>query len=259
MAPAVDLPANTARFLDGLAAEAAVDREALDGPGTTVIGRDDRADSGALACYRAGAHLVIWGDPAVVDRVEGLAGPATKAEADVADAAGRAGFTLQATVVSNMLDGAPTPPPPVPPGYDQVWLDGDAPATLAAVRAFAERCDPDEVEAAALDELDEFDEAAINVLAVDSPQQGLHIVAYASASAWDWDPTMADIGVLVDAGHRRRGLANLVVANTVDRLLADGRVPLYRHLASNTGSASTAAGLGFRPVAQLDYFTMAEG
>jgi len=257
--PTLDLSANTARFLDGLAAEATLDRDLLDRPGTTVIGREDRADSGALACYRAGAHLVVWGDPAVVDRVEALAGPDTMSGADLAEAVVRAGFTLHASVVSNMLDGAPTSPPLVPPGYDQVWLDGDAPATLAAVVAFTERCDPDEVEAAALDELDEFDEAAINVLTVDSPQPGLHIVAYASASTWEWDSTMADIGVLVDAGHRRRGLANLVVANTVDRLLADGRVPFYRHEASNVGSASTAAGLGFRPVAHLDYFTLAEG
>ncbi len=258
MDPTVDLAANSARFLDGLASETALDRDRLDRPGTTVIGREDRAGSGALACYRAGAHLVIWGDPAVVDRVDALAGPDAMTGADLADSVGRAGFALHATVVSNMLASAPPSPSPAPAAYDHVWLDGDEPATLTAVRAFTERCDPDEVEAAALDELDEFDEAAINVLTVEPPEDLLHIVAYASAAAWEWDPTMADIGVLVDAGHRRRGLANLVVANTVARLLADGRLPFYRHAASNAGSASVAASNGFEPVATLDYFTLTD-
>lgn len=254
----MDLAANRARFLDGMASVTGLDRELLDRPGTTVIGRDDRADSGALACYRSGAHLVIWGDPAVVDRVADLAGPETLAEAAITESLGQAGFSLRAKLMNHMLDGPPAEPPPVPSGYDLTWLERDAPGTLDAVRAFTERCDPDDVDAAALDELDEFDEDAINVLSATPAGDALDIVAYASACPWEWDATMADIGVLVHADHRRRGLANLVVANTVGRLLVDGRVPFYRHLVANTGSASVAAGIGFRPVAHLDYFTLAD-
>lgn len=257
----MDLGANQARFLDGLAAAALVDRELLDRPGTTVIGREDRAGSGALACYRAGPHLVVWCDPAVVDRAEALAGSETRGEDEVAAVLDRAGVGLHASLINRMLAGPAPPPPPVPEGYTQVWLDWPGPSTLEVVRAFTERCDVDDVEAAGLDELDEFDEAAINVLVpgpVGESADPADLVAYASASAWEWDAAMADIGVLIDVGHRRRGLANLVVASTVDRLLADGRVPFYRHLVTNRGSAAVAAGLGFAPVARLDYFTRSD-
>lgn len=252
----MDLVATERRFLDGLAANAEIDRGLLDGPGTTVIGRADRADSAALACYRAGGHLVVWGDPAVVDRVAALAGPTTLSEDEMAERLGAAGFTCQATVLSNVLDGGPTPPADLASGLLHRWLDGDDPSTVEAVRAFTERCDPIEVDHAALDELDDFDEDAINVVIPgdnhdDDPP---HILAYASASKWFWDATMADIGVLVHAAHRRRGLARHVVANTVARLLADGRIPFYRHEISNIGSAAVAASIGFRPIARLDYY-----
>lgn len=259
-----------ARFLDGLASATELDRGLLDGPGTTVIGRDDRADSKALACYHSGQHLVIWGDPAVIDRAAALAGPTTLSEQALAESVGQAGFGLHASLINHMLDGPPVPPADLLAGYLHRWLDGDDPTTLAAVTAFTERCDADDVDAAGLDELDEFDEDAINVLTPapapapapgsDPGPSGLMdtVVAYASASKWEWDPEMADIGVLVDAGHRRKGLAHLVVAHTVQRLIADGRVPFYRHMESNTGSTAVAASIGFRPVARLNYFVLAE-
>lgn len=250
-----------ARFLDGLAAATDLDRSALDGPGTTVIGREDRAGSNALACYRTGAHLVVWGDPAVIDRAAGLAGPETQSEQTVAELVGRAGFGLHATLINHMLDGPPVSPPAVPAGYVQHWLRPQDPATLDIVRAFTERCDPDDVDAAGLDELDEFDEDAITVLTAgpdpDPSRLADEVVAYASASKWDWDPEMADIGVLIDGGHRRKGLGHLVVSHAVQQLIADGRIPFYRHLIGNTGSAAVAASIGFRPVARLDYFTSA--
>lgn len=252
-----DLAANVRRFLDGMAREAVIDRAVLDRAGTTVIGREDRAGSGALACYRAGAHLVVWGDPAVVERAMPLAGPATLTDEELAARLDGAGFERFATVRSNLLDGAPTPPAELAAEYAQQWLRDDEPGVVDRVRAFTERCDPDEVEAAALDELDEFAEAAINVVtpaADPAPGEAPEILAYASASDWDWDADLADIGVLVRADHRGRGLARFAVANTVARLLADGRVPFYRHAAENTGSAATAAGVGFRPVATLHYF-----
>ena len=180
-------------------------------------------------------------DPAVTDRLVGLPAPDTLADEQVRERLTEAGFDLFATAVCNLLAGPPTRPADLAPGYLQRWLPGDSPATVDAVRAFAERCDPDEVEAAALDELDDFDEAAINVVCPTDGRHGdhddrPHILAYASASKWFWDPVLADIGVLVDAGHRRQGLARFVVASTVDRLLADGRIPFYRHAADNGGS-----------------------
>ena len=236
-----------------------LDRPILDGPGTTVVADPDREGSGAVACYRTSNHLLAMADPAATDRLAGLTAADTLDDEQVGQRLAVAGFDLFATVVSNLLAGPPAPAPDLAPGYLQRWLPGDSPATVDAVRAFAERCDPDEVEAAALDELDDFDEAAINVVCPTDGRHGdhddrPHILAYASASKWFWDPVLADIGVLVDAGHRRQGLARFVVASTVDRLLADGRIPFYRHAADNGGSRATAASLGFRPVATLQYF-----
>lgn len=261
----MDLDSWRPRFVDGLAAAAGVDRTALDRPGTTVVGREDRVGSGAVFCYRVGSHLLVWADPAVVGRVrrvglvddgrEAVPGPA------LARLATRAGLELATTVVSNLLASAP-PRPGAPAGgfgYRHRRLRSDAAGLVDAVRAFTERCDPDDVEAAALDELDDFAEAAINVvLGPDGAETGgpaaLPIVAWASASTWGWDEGLADIGVLVHRDHRGRGLARLTVAATVADLLAGERVPLYRHEVDNAGSRAVAASIGFRPVATLDYF-----
>lgn len=253
------------RYLDGLAAEAVVDRAALDRPGVTVVGRGDRAGSNALACYWIDDHLVVWADPAVVERAvaAGLdrgpgAEPAPAPSGElVEELVGAVGFSKLATVVNNLLDGPPTRPGDLGQSgaeYRRRRLRDDEPGTVDLVRAFTEGCDPDDVDAADLDDLDHFAEAAINVVVpADDPD---HLVAYASASVWDWDPTLADIGVLVHADHRRRGLANFVVANTVAGLLAEGRIPLYRHGVANFGSRAVAAAIGFSPVAVLDYYVL---
>lgn len=247
------------RFLDGLAAAACVDRARLDASGTTVVGRDDRAGSAALACYRTASHLLVWGDPAVVDRAEGLASDVAVSPAELGGRLEAADFSFRTAVRCAVLSGPPTPPVPVPSGYDHRWLPGDDPATLPVVRSFTERCDPDDVAAAGLDELDEFAEDAVNVVSAVTAADASPppVVAYASGAPWDWDPTFADIGVLVDGEHRRRGLAQLVVAHTVERLLGDGRLPLYRHEIDNAGSAAIALAVGFRPVAELAYYVSA--
>jgi RimJ/RimL family protein N-acetyltransferase len=246
------------RFLDGLAAAAGVDRASLARPRTTVVGRDDRAGSGALACYRADRHLVLWGDPAVVDRVAHLDDPTTTpAAAPLRARLASAGFELVAEVVSNVLAGQPIPPVELTGPYRHHWLAVERPDHVDAVRAFVARCDPADVEAAALDELDDgYDDEAINVC---SPLdvEDLHPVAYASASRWTWDPDFGDIGVLVEPDHRGRGLGRFVAAHTVERLFSVGRLPLYRHEVSNHGSRAIAAGLGFEPVVTLAYFVLA--
>ncbi len=267
---------DSAPFLDGLAREAKLDRGLLDQPGTTVVGRADRAGSNALACYWSGDHLLVWADPAVVDRAR---------EAGVVDNDGRAlsgpeltalvesaGFGLRAQVVNHLLAGQDllvgrlATVPAAGPEYVQHHLRYDVPADRAAIRAFIDRSSTDDVEAAALDEFDDVEEQAISVLVPNEPMPTGSmptepmptepIVAYASACAWDWDASLADIGVLVAPEHRRRGLGSVVTADTVQRLLADGVVPLYRHEASNVGSRSVAHSLGFRPVAQLDYYQL---
>ena len=60
----MDLADTSRRFLDGLAVAAGLGGVAdLDDPGTSVVGGDDRAGTGSLACYRTAHHLVVWGGP----------------------------------------------------------------------------------------------------------------------------------------------------------------------------------------------------
>ena len=247
--------ASRSRFLDGLAAAAGIDRQSLGHPGTTVVGEESRSGSGALACYRADRHLVIWCDPDVVDRVGHLADPeATLDTTTLGDRVASAGFRPFASVVTNLL--ADSPPSPVEPGgrYHHHWLSADRADHVEAIQAFVARCNPDDVEAAGLDEIaDGYAETAINVL-TPLDVDGVSPVAYASASDWFWDETFADIGVLVHGGHRGAGLGRFVAASTVERLLAAGRIPQWRHATDNHGSRAIAAGLGFQPVVTLDYF-----
>lgn len=273
------------RFGQGFAARAAIDPQLLARPGTTVLAREDRAGTGAVACYRIDRRLILWADPAVADRLAGLEAQGHTMEPEpLAAALGAAGFVHRADVESRVLpSGAEAAALAVvalapPTGHRQRGeraerrrLRFDDESHVAMVRRFVDRCDPDDVEAAALDEIDDFDEAAINVVmatAASTEPPGAtgsvgpavdpsRIVAYASASEWDWDHNFGDIGVLVDRAHRGGGLGRLVVAHTVADLLADGRRPLYRHERANHGSRRIALGLGFEQAAALAYYTLA--
>lgn len=231
--------------------------ELLDSPATIVVGRPDRADSGMALCYRAGQAAIIWTDPAVADRFGPLAAENTAVSAGTFAAhASELGMIHLADVAMRVLvadaGAEAVAPGPQPEPYEHRRLTTD---DVDLVRALTDACSPEEVEAAALDDLDDLDEAAMNVLmadGVDAP------VAYASASAFDWDDGIADIGVLVHPEHRRRGLGRWVVARATADLLADGRLPLYRHELTNLGSSALSAGLGFKMVAWLQAFGTAE-
>jgi RimJ/RimL family protein N-acetyltransferase len=257
-----------ARFLEGFAAQVGLTVGDLARPGVSIAPRADRAGSRAVACYRADRRLVLWCDPDVADRLASIGigqdraetSPATEATVPDAGQLGQAlaaaGFDAVAEGVMLVLGHQP-PPVAKPTGpYDHRSLDADDPSDMAAIRAFVDRSDPDDVEAAALDEIDDgFDEVAIEVLVDDGPQ-GNRLVAYASALAWDWDPGFADIGVLVDRSHRGRGLARFVAARSIEAQLAAGMLPLYRHETSNPASAAVARSLGFVPVTSLSYFRL---
>ncbi len=246
-----------ARFLAGLAATVDLDPSTFVDPGVTPIGRDDRADSGAAACYSVDDHLLVWADPAVVDAFAPLAERRTAPTADELFAfAETAGFEFVADATMRLLaDDSLPEPATLPDGLAFEALDPADPATLERVTAFTESCDPDDVEEAALDELDDFQEFAIRVI---SDRSG-RIVAWASAAPWDWDEPFGerrfgDIGVLVAADARGKGLGRAAVVETARALLAEGVEPLYRQTDDNLGSAALARSLGFTPVTTLRYF-----
>lgn len=245
------------RFLEGLAIRADVDRDLLDRPGTTVVGREDRAGTGIVVCYWAGNHALVWVDPELRDRVGSLTNPgATRPLDEVIAALTADGFTHAATADMRVLPTTPLRPPRTPRGYLHRWLSMDE-SDVALVRAFAQRSDPDEVDEAGLEDMDNFDETAINVLTSVEDRTGETLLAYASACDWEWDPLFADIGVLVDPAHRTGGLGRFVVAHTTKQLVAQGRIPLYRHGWDNLGSKNIAASLGFEPATTLAFFTSA--
>jgi GNAT superfamily N-acetyltransferase len=243
------------RFLEGLVAEAQIDTDLLNRAGTSIVGREERAGSGIVVCYWAGEHTLVWADPEVIDTLDAVRDDGrSRTLAEVTDSLTAAGFTLAETADMRVLSGDPTPPSRTPKGYDHRWLTMED-ADVALVRAFADRSDPDEVEEAGLEDMDNFDEAAINVLTASDDPTGETLVAFGSACDWDWDPLFADIGVLVDPNHRQAGLGRFVVANTTKQLIVEGRIPLYRHAQSNLGSKGIAVGVGFETATSLAFFT----
>lgn len=244
------------RFLSGLASAAGFDPGLLGRPGTVVVGGEDRAGSGAVACYEAGEQIVLWCDPELVSSLDALADPDRGADIEtVTQAAASSGLELKATADMRVLLGPPATLAPVPSAYTHRWLQGDRAEDLELVRAFADRSDPDDVEQAALDELDDFgQERGINVLVPSGTERSDELIAYASAIPWPWDEEFSDIGVLVDPDHRRQGLGTLVVGHTVAALQRENRLPLYRHEQRNAGSQRIAEAVGFEQVTSLSYF-----
>ncbi|MGI9597398.1 MAG: GNAT family N-acetyltransferase [Acidimicrobiales bacterium] len=247
------------RFVRSFATKVELDAEVLARPGTTVVARDDRAGSGAAVCYWADKRAVIWADPAVVDLVIGLADDHVTISPEQFEAGAEGvGLHRWAAADFRVLSGPASPPAPLPAGYRQRWLRSDRPADVSLVKRFVDRSDPVEVEAAAFENMDDYEDIAINVVVpagrAGDPVEGQSAVACASATEWNWDPAFADIGVLVDPAHRGSGLGRFVVASTVARLVADGRLPLYRHERNNAGSKRIALGVGFETVTELTYY-----
>lgn len=245
-APVMDI---RQRFLNGLADEAGIERILLDRPGTVLASRLERDGTGIIVVYEAGEHSLIWGDQQLFESLSDFVHDEVCVDmSSLTERLASLGSQLVSTGDMRVLTVDPPPPAEVPDGYDHRWLSASAPSDVDLVQAFADRSPPDDVEEADLDDLDDFSDSAINVLV---PAGTDELIAYASAADWDWDPTFCDIGVLVDPGHRRKGLGSLVVGHTVKALLADDRLPLYRHDQSNTGSAGIADVIGFERVTSL--------
>lgn len=245
-----------AQFLRGFAAQVDVDPSLLNEPGVSLAPRPDRAESNSVAVYEVANRIVLWCDPAIADTLASLVATVDTVDMTTWQAAlGAAQFELAG---SGRMRVAPTVDWPLPDAsqpYVDVHLDAETAGTVDLVKGLTDQCDPEEVEDAALDELDDFAEVAINVVtAGDDPS----LVAYASAELWDWDDTFADIGVLVHPDHRNRGLGVRVAGRTTRELLDSGRFPLYRHRAENAGSSRVAERLGFQTVADLAVFTLGD-
>ncbi|MFM7253233.1 MAG: GNAT family N-acetyltransferase [Ilumatobacteraceae bacterium] len=257
----VDFVRDRARFLKGLEVRAHLPPGALGEPGTSVTATDDRVGTGAISCYRVDEHLVIWCDPALEDRVAHLSGPQAIAPDALPDAMSAVDLRPDASAAMRALITAPAAPPPLLRPLVTRTLDAQNAEHVDRIRAFAARLDPIDVEQAGLDDLDDFDEAAIAIVVderIDNGESATSIIAYASAMPWEWDGQFGDIAVLVDGTHRGAGLGRHVVARTTAALLDLGRIPLYRHQLDNAASAAVAASIGFQPLTSLVRFRAAD-
>jgi RimJ/RimL family protein N-acetyltransferase len=249
-----DADAVRRQFLDGLMHQVGLGGTVCSVPGATVVGRDDRAGTGQVACYRVDRHLIVWADPAVVDHVPAVDHLTDSAGAPLPDdgvdtALRAAGFEFVAAGVMRTLVDVPDRPAALPHRFRLRPLDAAVPEHVAAIRSFIESSDPDELDLAGLADFGDFmdfDEIAINVVE-DLEASAVPIVAYSSAMDWSWDPHFADIAVLVHPSARGLGLARTVAATTVNDLLDMDRLPLYRYRADNVASARVAAAVGFVP------------
>lgn len=255
-------------LIGSFAAAAQVDPAATATLGTSVIPRPERAGTGQVAGYwilgpgESAGHTYLWVDPEIIDRFVDLA-DATKSMSmdEFAETVIRAGGSELGHGVMRTLAGPAAAVRSLAPGYTMVSLDATRPADLALIQGYAELSDPDDVEEAALDEVDET-ETDIWIVVPDQAGAGAvgpgDIAAYASSAPWDWDPRLGDIGVLVTPAHRGSGLGSAAVAATVDSMRRGGRVPMYRHSVTNQGSEGVAAAVGFQIAIDLAIWRLGE-
>jgi len=120
---------------------------------------------------------------------------------------------------------APYPSPSV-----RAPRDGDE----GRVRAFRAACGDEAARDAAFDEATLYRAACF---------EGAEIVALSGYRPWT--DTAGDPCVLTHPGHRQRGLGTAVVAHTVARALADGKLLLYQTLEANRPAVQLAERLGY--------------
>ncbi len=250
---------------EGFLRHAGLTAKQLEQPETIVAPRSDYEGAGLVAWYRieGSKATVLWSDPDRMSDLTDLADASSAIERVDFEkiAAGRGAELLGRSRMRTLHEPAgPFPAVEPPPGYGHEQLTATATEDMIRIHAFVDRCDPADVEKADLDDLDdEFDDDEIHVLTVPGDAgEPDEIVAYASAARWDWDPELGDLGVLVAAEHRRRGLGRWVVAATSNGLRSKGRTPLYRHDLDNERSAALAQSLGFVPMVELSVWQLSQ-
>ena len=67
--------------------------------------------------------------------------------------------------------------------------------------------------------------------------------------------TLWDVSIDTLESHRRRGFAAHVAGFMIDRMLEDGREPVWGAMASNEATLRLGRGLGFTPAAEIVVFS----
>jgi len=220
--------------------------EEFDQPGTKIIAEEALAEKGS-------AHLYTIKQMAVLRAPQDLAKALKKQTAvDLAsvplDAAalndmvgGR--LSLKSTLLDHFLDQKNFTPHPLPEGFTLRFLDGSKDDEI--LRDFYSRCTAEDLEEAEI-YVDDPDPVILGLF------DGGVMAAYASHRYWD--DVLADIGILVRADYRRRGLGRAAVSALCEWCFAHDVVPMYRVFSNNLGSLRIPQALGFGDVIPIFSF-----
>jgi RimJ/RimL family protein N-acetyltransferase len=232
-------------FYEGLCRSTGVAAEDLERPAVSVVGEAKRETTGFLSIWRARRHLIVRCAPADVPRLTGLASTTLDdLEAEVA----ASGFERAGAGLLHVLHPTGLRRPEAPAGITVRRLDPSDPddarhlGTLVAAVPAADAAEA------------EFDPAHPDRCLFGAFDDQGRLVGEAGHHRWADDDRFADIGVLVHGDARRRGVGRTVVARLVERIFADGYLPLYACSRTNDGSRRVAGSLGFRLVAETVAF-----
>lgn len=234
------------RYLDQVVAtfSAAAGRELP--LGVSVVAFDDRTSPTAVVYSLPGRSLIACG-PEVGRRLRPLDGlPSLVDDALEAQLVTLGGGRFDGGTNHVLPESAV--PPEVPDDVELRWLDRNSADDMTLLRRFIDSASADDVDEADIDP--DHPDPTI-VVAVD--ERG-DVAAYCSGRPFWAAADADDIGVLVGAEHRGRGLGRMVVSAFVAARRGE-RPQLYRHNDGNTASAAIARGVGFEFVHRLHAFS----
>jgi len=234
------------RFLAAIAMAAGIDPVRINRPGTVIAPAADREGTGIAALYRLGDLSMVWCDPAVADRVAGLADSSATFSVDSLEAwAAVNGAVFIGGAWSHLIDDAGLVDPEMIEGHTFRLLDGEADGDRALIEGLVAVCGEDDAEYAEID-MDGLDPLLAGL--IDGTGE---LVGFAGGLPWENDEAFWDIGVLSHVEHRSRGLGRSVVTGISREILSRGHLPLYRCNWDRIPSRRLALSVGFREVLSL--------
>lgn len=246
MPPFGELPIDgvVATFLTALDRAMGIDPARRRTSGSTLTTSAQLADSGLVIVTAAGRHRVVWSDPELVGRLDGIVAPRAAPDADeLVDAIRDRGAEPIGRSVLHVVHRRGLRPAGLPEGGALVDLEHAA--ATAALRPLLDTAPPVDVEVAGFG--DDPRPARVTV-ALDGTQQSVAAVVRRATHLSDG---VVDLGVLTHPQRRGEGWAGAVLAHGTHAVLDGGAIPLYRCEATHEPALQLASRLGYRRAAEL--------
>ena len=225
--------------------------EEFDHPNTKIIAEAELGEKGRAHLYTIKQMAVLRAPPELAGFFEqterfDLRTAALDVQILQRTAPERFAIEAQSRLLDHFLREESFTPRTIPDGFAVRELDGVK--DDAILRAFYAQCSAEDLDEAEI-YLDEPDPLIIGLF------DGDVMAAYASHRYWD---DLADIGVLVRADYRRRGLGKAVVSEICKWCFAHDVVPMYRVFTYNAASLRIPQALGFGDVISVDTLHVGE-